>query len=369
MSYSVTLPPDSQGYVTLSLSFFDLDQDNIIISSVAVQQKNSVDYAIPQTFAFITYTTSGTYLVPGGYRGSMSKLDLFIYIDTDHPDIETGSQYLLRVDYTDNVNLTKSVSLNFYNGNLEFENVPYLYYGIFPYLSTLSGVRIVSQLFHSSSIPGALTFSSIGGSSTIRFYSSYFNVSISGFNPYYFHPVSPFYDSPLIGGNDIHLYYIFAPYATSLTYYPPWTFSLYFTNDDGRNLFALRIITSSEGYIVFDAISNYFNVSPVRITLSNFNLNTGLTLIEWRYEHSGTLSLFINGVLVFTQSNVTYNYLGTVRVGVASLFMYGDIFIYRGSIYEEEKRVIRNKFTHKYYPKLKTPPLFTISVGATQIYP
>ena len=368
MSYSVNLPVNAQGVVTLSVSFFDADQDPITVSGVSIVQKNSVDYATPQTFSWLTYTTSGTYLVPGGYKGSTSRLDTFIYIDTDHPDIETGSQYLIRVDYKDPVYPTKSVYLNFYNGRLEFEDLLVFYYGIPFYRIPLDNYFLYNTVSYNSSIPGSLPTSSLGGiGNSFRFFRSYFNNNVAGIYPLAL-LTSSYFNNPLGAGNDFHVYVLFM--RTASVNQTVGVYSISFRLRTGfNNLVYCRVLGIYTNSFVFEHSSDYFSLPTTLITLSDYWAENACTLYEVHYSLDGTYSFLINGIEVLNHIGVTFSSVDTVRVEVSTNVMYGDIYIYAGTLFPEEKRMIRNKFTHKFYPFFKTPPKFTISVGTTQIYP
>jgi len=363
MSFYVAYTPDASGIITTSFSVFDADQDNISLISVSVIVKNGA-YITPFTPAWISTSVSGSYLVPGGYKGSMSKLDVFLYIDTDHPTIETGSHYVLRCYYTDGKN-TRYTDLSFFNGNFDLWYPPSLF--LLSRARESSALTIgPAQIHLSSSVFNHYDGINVAGSTFTghQTISNLLGYNIAGYrinvieritysfgnlqSMDYFRMFCPFLKGSVPGPNDIfvNLYNFF--YQASLFY-------MYPVNDTRSFVIMFPNFTFSV------TISEAFT----------YKMNLLEYAVEKVTETTSIVSFFINGIQI-TSSVINYGvgelfaYTNQIRIfNSMSFYIYNDLAIYTEKLSDEEIRFIRNYYFFKYYPLLTSRSIWRNNVLVT----
>lgn len=366
MPYYVPYTPDANGVITTSFSVYDYDQDNLSIASVQVVMRNGA-FITPSTPAWLTYTTSGTYLVPGGYRGSMSKLDVFLYIDTDHTSIETGSQYVIRCNYTDGLN-NKSTDIVFFNGDFNFWYSPNLFAWVGLHEEGMTGFTT----------PSGLPQSHISSSYRKDYYynSEYnfftfphiFGYSISG----YTYLVGGYYTTlrfTEILNNSTDNLYIFVPcmpfpYVPSdLNGYYITLYNMFFQ----KHIVRVDFTSNPNVFRVTCSLPLVTNVFLVTISSTTISRPDAMLLFFFKIENkqtNHTLSVYVNNIKLkeyyrdFPLILLSQSYLSWTGSYVYS----NDITIYTGKLSDNEIRIIHNKYFHKYYPLLQSHSFYVDGV-------
>lgn len=349
MRFYVPYTPDSNGIITTSFSVFDSDQDTLTLISVSVVNENG-QFVTGYTPAWVSISVSGSYLVSGGYKGSMSKLDVFLYIDTNHPSTRTGSHYVLRAYYTDGINPPQHTDISFFNGDFDLWYPPNAF--IISKARESSNISLPTAQIHiSSSIYNyyygpVLTYSNHSTLSHVFGYSISSYLIRNGNIAYYFPSL-----------NNIKGFHLFIP------------FTFIFGNVDTTIYFRLRNEISGINIFEIDFINSNIianlNIHPATtfsFTLSE-PMNEKMVLFEYHIEQqtptSILISVYINGIQIHTLSaNVipallffsrSYFHMYNLTNAPCS---YNDLAMYVNELSEEEKRLIRNYYFFKYYPFL-----------------
>lgn len=370
MPYYVPYTPDANGVITTSFSVYDYDQDNLSITSVQVVMQNGV-HITPSTPAWLTYTTSGTYLVPGGYKGSMSKLDVYLYIDTDHPNIETGSQYVIRCNYTDGVN-NKSTDIVFFNGDFDFWYSPNLFAWVGLHEEGMTGFvnptdTIKSHISSSYRNDYFYSYRIDFDINRVETLSNVFGYSISSYGFSHSLGTSVYFYFTEIINKTIDNLYIFIPlliYSSSGLSSNQIRLSNLFHNID-----VIRVEFTSNPNIFRTTCSlpSGRNTFLVTISSTTISYTDAMLLFFFKIENNQTnhtLSVYVNNIKLkdlyrdypFILPSLSYIYLGLYY------FWCNDITIYTGKLSDEEIRIIHNKYFYKYYPFLRSHSFYVDGV-------
>lgn len=375
MAYQILYTPDANGYVTISFSLFDPDQDNISVLNTYVSAINGVDVT-PFLPEWLTVSVSNQYLVAGGYKGSMSAVNVYYLIKTDHPNIETGSGYYIVTEYTDGINGTQSVRTKFFNSSFFYD------FGHNAFISRAnmyySTIRRWDQIY-------VLSYSEAGAATLAEHFPNYsFSIYDNGASP------------PTV--NDIEL---FLNNRKEKFY----VFQTIFNNNNLNNHTMFRLNVDSKGRVggwenVVEIIYLFPNsndlgiritysymVTPFEIrkiyhyiTVSNWHYNSPnaskFLFQELHYETNPlndelTVSFYLNNRLIFRDKftySLFYPLLYDITPSYGYSFYLNTTFI-PGDITQEQLRHLRNRVFHDCYPYIKPATITTISVDGVIIPP
>ncbi|NP_835704.1 hypothetical protein Rm378p117 [Rhodothermus phage RM378] len=373
MAYQILYTPDANGYVTISFSLFDPDQDNISVLNTYVSAINGVDVT-PFLPDWLTVSVSNQYLVAGGYKGSMSVRDVYYLIKTDHPTIETGSGYYIVTEYTDGINGTQSVRTKFFNSSFFYD------FGHNAFIARANinygAISRWNQFYIADSYAGG---------SQAAYQSHFPNYSFS-----------LFYDLDYWGTvNNIELFingkkekfHLFQTifldgYADD---------SSVFNVDvsyigrilSGENIISIYYSTLSSGNlgirVTYSTIVTPFLTKKVThsITVSEwgfYNPNRSYFVFhEFHYEmdplsNDLTVSFYLNNRLIFRDTH-TYSEMAPLlyHIAITKDAAYLNSTLIPGDMTQEQIRHIRNRVFHDCYPYIKPATITTISVDGVII--
>lgn len=281
----------------------------------------------------------------------MSKLDVFLYIDTNHPSIETGSHYVLRTYYTDGINPLQHTDISFFNGDFDLWYPPNAF--------------IISKARESSNISSPTVQIHISSSIYNYYYGPGF--SYSGYHRTSSHVFGYSISSYLINNGSIIYYFPSLNNSKGFHLFIPFRFisgdvstSIYFhlqNEVSNINIFEIDFINSNiiANLKIHPATTFFFTLSEP--------MNEKMVLFEYHIEQqtptSSLISVYINGIQIHTLSaNVTpallffsRSYLNMYNFASVTC-LYNDLAMYVNELSEEEKRLIRNYYFFKYYPFL-----------------
>ena len=375
MAYQILYTPDANGYVTISFSLFDPDQDNISVLNTYVSAINGVDVT-PFLPDWLTVSVSNQYLVAGGYKGSMSAVNVYYLIKTDHPNIETGSGYYIVTEYTDGINGTQSVRTKFFNSSFfyDFGHNAFIGRANINYSTTIRWGQIY-----------VLSYSIAGGmQGTDEHFPNY------SFSIYYHGSAPPRVDDiELFLNNRKEKFYVFQTIFNSRVIDNNIMFILNVDSKGrvggGENVVEIRYLFPNSNDLGIRITYSYM-VTPFEIrkiyhyiTVSNWHYNrpnaSRFLFQELHYETNPlndelTVSFYLNNRLIF-RDEFTYSLFYPLLYDMNP--SYGNCFLNTtfipGDITQEQLRHLRNRAFHDCYPYIKPATITTISVDGVIIPP
>ena len=373
MAYQILYTPDANGYVTISFSLFDPDQDNISVLNTYVSAINGVDVT-PFLPNWLTVSVSNQYLVAGGYKGSMSAVNVYYLIKTNHSNIETGSGYYIVTEYTDGINGTQSVRTKFFNSSFFYD------FGHNAFIGranmSYGTIRRWNQIY-------VLSYSEAGIVGLAEHFPNYsFSIYDYGNTP------PSVIDIELFLNNRKEKFYVFQTMFNNNYLNNDIMFILY-VDSKGRvggaeNVVEIRYHFPNSNDLGIRITYSYM-VTPFEIrkiyhyiTVSNWHYNnpnaSKFLFHELHYETNPlndelTVSFYLNNRLIFRDKftySLFYPLLYDMNLAYGDAFYLNTTFI-PGDITQEQLRHLRNRVFHDCYPYIKPATITTISVDGVII--